>query len=630
MKNNDSIIFRSGLTMGGIVLLALLSMVSSMWIAESSKGDAAAINLAGSLRMQSYRIATRLQHRVNAETDHAEKAAHEISEFERRLAQLWQTGAISAAASNPRNQMLRAIETFWHENLRSVMQISAANATPPTAYLHQVDDFVTKLDAFVKLLEENTEAKILLLRLVQGVALFMTLVLIFAAMYQLHSGVVAPLRDLVELARKARGGDLSVRASHVGNDELGMLGQSFNLMAADLSAMYADLEARVEEQTQALRISNRSLELLYNTARQLGEAPPDAVAYQTLLADIERVTGMGSVHLCLIPPAMRQATQTFAVHPQTLAAAPPFCGRPNCEPCLGDGATHPLATDRDVFSIPIKDQEQQFGVLIVRNPGLDTVAGWQLPLLEAVARNIAAALRVGERAEHRRQLALLEERNAIARELHDSLAQSLSYLKIQVGRLQMAMKKPETSPDAQEIVAELREGLNSAYRQLRELISTFRLKMEQARLEDSLGATVREFSQRSGLTIVLDQAGWTASLHPNEQLQVMQIIREALNNVVKHARACQVTVRLRSLDRGEALIEIRDDGIGLPAQTERDQHFGLHIMGERAAHLGGVLTLDSTPGHGVQVRLRFQPTAHCVIATSPTSPATSSPEALHV
>jgi len=114
--------------------------------------------------------------------------------------------------------------------------------------------FVAKLDAFVKLLEEDTEAKILLLRLVQGVALFMTLVLIFAAMYQLHSGVVAPLRDLVELARKARGDDLSVRANHVGNDELGMLGQAFNLMTADLSAMYADLEAFHSDQGSGVAI----------------------------------------------------------------------------------------------------------------------------------------------------------------------------------------------------------------------------------------------------------------------------------------------------------------------------------------------------------------------------------------
>ena len=188
MENNDSIIFRSGLTMGGIVLLALLSMISSVFIAESSKGDAAAINLAGSLRMQSYRIATRLQHFAETRNRSRRGVAREISEFERRLDHLWRTGAISAAEDNPRNRTLTTIESFWRENLRPILQTSAADLTPPTAYLRQVDDFVAKLDAFVKLLEQDSEAKILLLRLVQGVALFMTLVLIFAAMHQLHSG----------------------------------------------------------------------------------------------------------------------------------------------------------------------------------------------------------------------------------------------------------------------------------------------------------------------------------------------------------------------------------------------------------------------------------------------------------
>jgi two-component system nitrate/nitrite sensor histidine kinase NarX len=608
VNHNDSIIFRSGLTMAGIVLLALLSMISSVFIAESSKGDAAAINLAGSLRMQSYRIATRLQS-ADTETGRAGEVTHEISEFERRLNYLWGTGAISVAANNPRHQTLRAIELFWRENLRPILQTSTLDRTPPTPYLRQVDDFVAKLDGFVKLLEQDSEAKILLLRLVQGIALFMTLVLIFVAMHQLHSGVVTPLRDLVELADKARSGDLSVRASHVGDDELGVLGHAFNLMAADLSAMYADLEARVEQQTQALRISNRSLELLYNTARRLGGATPDAAMYQTLLADIERLIGISSVHLCLIHPVTHQATEMFSAPSGSSAAGLPFCGRPHCEPCLGDGATHPLDRDREIFSVPIKDQERQFGVLIVRNPGLESAVGWQLPLLEAVALNIAAALRAGEQSEHRRRVALLEERNAIARELHDSLAQSLSYLKIQVGRLYMAVNGPNTSIEVRDIVAELREGLNGAYRQLRELITTFRLKMEHPRLEDSLHEMAREFSRRSGLPINLDQSGWTCTLNPNEQIHVMQIVREALHNAVKHARASQVSVRLRSLDDSEAVVEIMDNGVGLPAQPERDQHFGLNIMRERAAHVGGILSLDSPPDQGVRVRLSFRPVA---------------------
>ena len=609
MKSNDSIIFRNGLTMGGIVLLALLSMISSVFIAESSKGDAAALNLAGSLRMQSYRIATRLQDSRDTDTHPVEKVAREIDQFERRLDHLWQTGAISSAESDSKNRTLRAIMSSWRDALRPILETSVADASPSTAYLRQVDDFVIKLDAFVKLLEQDTEAKILWLRLVQGMALFLIVVLIFAAMYQLHSGVIAPLRDLVELASKARSGDLTVRASHVGNDELGVLGHAFNLMATDLSAMYADLEARVERQTQALRISNRSLELLYHTARRLGESALDDAGYQTLLAEIEKLTGLDSVTLCLIDPSSRQASQVFTAQSKP-PDRPAFCRRPNCEPCLGDGATHPLDTGHELFSIPITVQERQFGVLIVRSPGLETVATWQLPLLEAVARNIAAALRANEQTEHRRRLALLEERAVIARELHDSLAQSLSYLKIQVGRLQLLPGGAEAAAQARDIVNELREGLNGAYRQLRELIATFRLKMEHPRLEDSLREVAREFSHRSQLPIELNHSGWNCPLDPNEQIHVMQIVREALNNAVKHARAQRISVRLHSTPDGEAAIDIDDDGIGLPAETDRENHFGLNIMRERAAQMGGVLSFHSQPGRGLRVQLRFLPAAH--------------------
>ena len=283
MESNESIILRSGLIMGGIVLLALSSMISSVFIAESSKGDAAAINLAGSLRMQSYRIATRLQDAPDDPAARAANVVREIDQFEQRLERLWRTGAISLAETDAKHQTLRAIESFWRGALRPVLESSPVDGLPPNAYLRQMDDFVVKLDAFVKLLERATEAKILLLRLIQGSALFMILVFIFIAMYQLHTRVVTPLRDLVEWARQARGGDLSVRASHVGNDELGMLGRAFNLMAADLSAMYAELEARVEQQTQALWIKNRSLELLYQTARQLAESAPETSNYSTLL-----------------------------------------------------------------------------------------------------------------------------------------------------------------------------------------------------------------------------------------------------------------------------------------------------------------------------------------------------------
>ncbi|MCB1769910.1 MAG: ATP-binding protein, partial [Candidatus Competibacteraceae bacterium] len=106
-------------------------------------------------------------------------------------------------------------------------------------------------------------------------------------------------------------------------------------------------------------------------------------------------------------------------------------------------------------------------------------------------------------------------------------------------------------------------------------------------------------------------------LNPNEQIHVMQIIREALHNAIKHARARQVRIRLEGADRGQAIIEITDDGVGLPDSTKRDHHFGLSIMRERAKQLSGTLDIHSRSGQGVRVRLCFQPAGDALSSSAP-------------
>jgi nitrate/nitrite-specific signal transduction histidine kinase len=90
----------------------------------------------------------------------------------------------------------------------------------------------------------------------------------------------------------------------------------------------------------------------------------------------------------------------------------------------------------------------------------------------------------------------------------------------------------------------------------------------------------------------------------------MQIIREALNNAVKHARASQIQVRMRCRNDDEAIVEIIDNGVGLSTGAGRENHFGINIMRERTEHLGGVLDLSSQPGQGLRVRLSFRPVAY--------------------
>jgi two-component system nitrate/nitrite sensor histidine kinase NarX len=229
---------------------------------------------------------------------------------------------------------------------------------------------------------------------------------------------------------------------------------------------------------------------------------------------------------------------------------------------------------------------------------------WQVQLLEALSRHIGVAIGAERRIEQRRRLALLEERAVIARELHDSLAQSLAYMKIQVSRLRGALRDCTGEGRLEPVLEELREGLDAAYRQLRELLSTFRLKMEDAPLAQVLAETVDEFASRGELEIELDVAMDDCPLSPNEEIHVLHIIREALSNVLHHAGASRARVTLACDGRGGVEVVVEDNGRGIVKPADQ-HHYGMTIMEERARTLHGELQFGQGPEGGARVVLRF-------------------------
>jgi two-component system nitrate/nitrite sensor histidine kinase NarX len=258
------------------------------------------------------------------------------------------------------------------------------------------------------------------------------------------------------------------------------------------------------------------------------------------------------------------------------------------------------------MSFPVGDREHRFGVLLIDLPAGRTLESWQERLLETLAGHIGTALNLRQRMRESRRLALHEERGIIARELHDSLAQSLSYLKIQVARLSAALDTPGDADKAKAVLGELREGISSAYRQLRELLTTFRLKMDDRGLSRALEETVREYRNRSATEICLSNDLPPSLLGPNEEIHVLQIVREALSNVIRHAEAKNALVTLRAMDQG-VLVEIQDDGRGYNPPHDEKRHYGMTIMRERTLSLGGDLRLDSPAGGGTRVQLGFRP-----------------------
>jgi len=200
-----------------------------------------------------------------------------------------------------------------------------------------------------------------------------------------------------------------------------------------------------------------------------------------------------------------------------------------------------------------------------------------------------------------REMAVFEERNLLAQELHDSIAQSLAYLNIQVQLLHEDLQKGNTVTALQGL-EQIREGVQESYDDVRELLVHFRTRIGNADLETAMRSALEKFEGQTGIHTSFERHGVVSEISPEHVLQVMHIVHESLSNVRKHAKASSVEVKL--LGDEICALSIQDDGIGFDAaRSAGDTHVGLHIMRERAHRIGAVLSLESAPREGTRVSL---------------------------
>lgn len=607
----DSLLLKLGGALALIACFAVIGMASSGIIAQSVQGSGEAINLAGSLRMQAYKMTSlALSAKQSQGGQVPAQLRNAMDAFETTLTDARISSLMPTHSESGISNSYAKVRESWQQIQSHFLQI-AENGAPAlkgnTPLLEEAAAFVDTINGLVKQIEQDTEAKILVLRMVLGAALLMTLLVGVLMLYLARNDLILPLRDLLAFAANVGRGNLAARTAHTGNDELGRLGQAFNHMAEDLSRLYQNLEAQVEEKTAELTIANRSLELLYHSIGRLYNGPVAPDTYAILLKDLENVLGVGHGLACMVETGVAQA-RVIASTLRVDNNDADMCGLMSCDECLAHPklVVHPMQDGRRVLALPLKDAEHHYGVLQLEMPPGKELAQWQTQLLEALSRHIGIAIGTARRTEQSRRLSLLEERAALARDLHDSLAQSLAYMKIQVSRLKPLVDAPQQGGAAREVLEELREGLNSAHRQLRELLTTFRLRIEGEGLATALQATVTEFSSRGGLPISLDVHLAGCTLTPNEEIHALQIVREALSNVLNHAQAGQAEVSVNCASDGSVSATITDDGIGIH-QTAGAHHYGMTIMEERAKNLGGQLMIENLPMLGARVTLRFVP-----------------------
>lgn len=595
-----SVLVRLGLAMGVLALLSFASIVTSTVIAENITGQASAINLSGSLRMMSFRSLSEVQ-----QTEKRLQAQNTLEQFERRLLSLERFIHDKTVGTSPSAEAFSVVSRRWTEHIRPVARAAAdGNIDALTVMARDIPGFVEQIDRVVLLIEEDLEQKVRWLRATQFALLAMILVVSTVTSWMLRRQLVQPLAHLLKAARSVSRGSFSVRVSHTGRDELGQLGLAFNTMVEEIANMYAHLEDKVEEKTQELTRTNQSLELLYRVSQKLSASDLTLDQLQGILREVEDALELGHSMICISDNGRLPAHPV--VSDLTQEEVERWCGKQDCGRCFSQTSQMlgEQAKIANIVVLPLGEAGGLRGALPILLRSRDPLPADKARLIETVGHHVSNALINMRRTEEKHRLAVLEERAVIARELHDSIAQSLSYLRIQVTRLEKCI---EQGCDARTIAEELKDGLSSAYRELRELIATFRLRIDERGFGVALEETIAEFSEKLGFSVQLHNSLSGIVLSGNEEMHVIRIIREALSNIERHAKASRASIEISVSPERRVMIAIRDNGRGFNPADVPENHFGTSIMRDRAHILHGELCLETAFGAGTTILLSFLP-----------------------
>jgi signal transduction histidine kinase len=201
------------------------------------------------------------------------------------------------------------------------------------------------------------------------------------------------------------------------------------------------------------------------------------------------------------------------------------------------------------------------------------------------------------------EAAIVIERQRIAREMHDSIAQALFYLTVELREVENLVLAGQRE-EAYNELRTAREEIRATHHKVRAVIADLRQQAELQDFGEDVRRTATELTERLGMKVTCEQTGHVA-LPVSSQQHVLAIIQEALINAHRHGRTQHATVRLEMIGE-DTIVEVSDEGVGFdPATVPREGCYGLSIMEERAQMAGGQLRLDSVPGHGTRVRVHL-------------------------
>jgi two-component system nitrate/nitrite sensor histidine kinase NarX len=268
--------------------------------------------------------------------------------------------------------------------------------------------------------------------------------------------------------------------------------------------------------------------------------------------------------------------------------------------------------------VPLQHSGRLLGTYNLYLPEMFEIPEEVAMLFRSIGDQLGMALENARLKRENLRIVLTNERQMMAAEIHDSLAQTMAYMKMRMALLQDALAE-ETPELAGKYASDVSQALDDSYMHLRELLTQFRSRMDPMGLEHALRALDRNFKERTGIVLAYENRITDLRLTPEQETQVFHILQEALANVARHSGATRARLTLEaSGDHYQATVEDNGKGGqgffaianrvgGFEEHPGLKQHFGLAIMRERAQKIGGRLEVANLPEGGFRVRLSFPP-----------------------
>jgi len=465
------------------------------------------------------------------------------------------------------------------------------------------------------------------LAIILSIMIFSFVILII--LYQrVQNHLLLPLSQLKSWATEINNGNLAARLPDYLPGDFRTLARNINDLGDQIETLSLDMQSQVKKQTAHIERKSNSLEIVYDVAasinisrnlddlltrflHSLKEVVKARAAVVRLMTDdnqmrlvaslgfdedlMEREQLIPSEH-CLCGSAYREGNVLFQ---KNITQCDQIIGRQFFD-----------VDNVHMIAVPLQYRDKTLGVYNLFVDSEDFADPDDIEdLLTSIGRHLGMAIDKARSDDEANRFAIMEERNRLAHELHDSLAQTLASLRFQVRVLDEKIRLGE-EPSIWHELEKIENNLDEAYAELRELITHFRAPIDKRGLVPAVEHLIERFRYQSDIAIFLQKEWNVLSLSPNIEVQALRIIQESLNNISKHSQAHAVRLIMRSTVQGECSILIEDDGIGMDIPPEADRvsgdHLGLSIMDERAKRIGGKFVIESELGEGTRTILTFK------------------------